>query len=209
MIDFAVARQMMIDSQLRARGISDPRVLAAMQRVPRHEFVPEAYRNEAYEDQPLPIGEGQTISQPYVVALMLELLQLSNTDTVLEVGAGYGYATALLAEIAGRVFAIERHESLAENARRVLELFGYANAQVITGDGTLGLPDHAPFKAILVSAAALVVPPELLSQLREGGCMVIPVGSADAQQLQLIRMMDSQPQVTLCAPVRFVPLIGS
>jgi protein-L-isoaspartate(D-aspartate) O-methyltransferase len=209
MINFAVARQKMVDSQLRARGISDPCVLDAMQRVPRHEFVPEACRAEAYEDRPLPIGEGQTISQPYVVAVMLELLQIAKADTVLEVGAGSGYATALLAEIAERVFAIERHAALADNARRVLAALGYANANVTTGDGALGSPDNAPFDAILVSAAALTVPVELLSQLREGGRMVIPVGSADAQQLQFIRMIDGRPVISLRDPVRFVPLIRS
>jgi protein-L-isoaspartate(D-aspartate) O-methyltransferase len=209
MIDFAVARQKMVDSQLRARGIFDPHVLDAMQRVPRHEFVPEAYRPEAYEDRPLPIGEGQTISQPYVVAVMLELLQIARTDTVLEVGAGSGYATALLAKIAERVFSIERHAALADNARRILASLGNANAHVTTGDGALGLPDIAPFDAILVSAAASIVPVELLSQLREGGRMVIPVGSADAQQLQLIHMIGGQPVTSLRDPVRFVPLIRS
>ena len=171
------ARQHMVDSQLRDRGISDPRVLDAMLRVPRHEFVPEPYRAQAYEDHPLPIGDGQTISQPYIVALMLESLQLTPTDKVLEVGTGSGYVTALLAELAAQVFSIERHASLAESARNLLATLGYTNIHVFTGDGALGLPASAPFDAILVSAAALSVPPALLVQLRDGGRMIIPVGS--------------------------------
>jgi protein-L-isoaspartate(D-aspartate) O-methyltransferase len=198
----------MVDSQLRSRGISDPRVLDAMLRVPRHEFVPENHRAEAYEDHPLPIGDGQTISQPYVVALMLELLQLSPTDNVLEVGTGSGYVTALLAELAAQVFSIERHAALATAARNTLAALGYTNIQVFTGDGTLGLPAHAPFDAILVSAAAPNLPPALLSQLRNGGRMIIPVGSPDSQQLHFIRMLDGQPVITMRDPVRFVPLIS-
>jgi len=209
MTDPSTARQFMIDSQLRARGISDPRVLDAMFRVPRHQFVPEHYRSEAYEDHPLPIGDGQTISQPYVVAVMLESLQLSSTDAVLEVGTGSGYVTALLAELSAQVFSIERHASLAACARDVLAALGYANAQVLTGDGTLGLPASAPFDAILVSAAALHVPPALLSQLRDGGRMIIPVGPPDTQQLQFIRMLNGQPVISLRESVRFVPLISS
>jgi protein-L-isoaspartate(D-aspartate) O-methyltransferase len=197
----------MVDSQLRARGIADARVLDAMLRVPRHEFVPEELREQAYEDHPLPIGDDQTISQPYVVAVMLESLQLSPTDTVLEIGTGSGYVTALLAELAAQVFSIERHAGLASKARTVLPQLSYANVHVFTGDGTLGLPTHAPFDAILISAAALDVPPALLCQLREGGRMIIPVGSSDSQQLQFIRMHNGQPVISLRDPVRFVPLI--
>ena len=207
MTDPITACQLMVDSQLRARGLSDPRVLDAMLRVPRHEFVPESLRAEAYDDHPLPIGDGQTISQPYVVAVMLESLQLTPTDTVLEIGTGSGYVTALLGELAAQVFSIERHPALASNARTVLATLGYANVQVITGDGTLGLPAHAPFDAILVSAAALHIPPALLSQLREAGRMIIPVGPPDSQQLQFIRMHNGQPLISLRDPVRFVPLI--
>jgi protein-L-isoaspartate(D-aspartate) O-methyltransferase len=202
------ARHLMVDSQLRARGVTDPRVLDAMLRVPRHEFVPASLRAEAYEDHPLPIGDDQTISQPYVVAVMLESLQLSPTDTVLEIGTGSGYVTALLAELTAQVFSIERHPALASEARTVLAALGYANVHVFTGDGTLGLAAHAPFDAVLVSAAALSVPPTLLSQLREGGRMVIPVGSLDSQQLQFIRMINGQPAVSLRDSVRFVPLIS-
>jgi len=198
----------MVESQLRARGISNPRVLDAMLRVPRHEFVPEPYRAEGYEDHPLPIGEGQTISQPYVVAVMLELLQLSGTEIVLEVGTGSGYVTALLSQLAAKVFSIERHADLASISGETLARLGYANVQVFTGDGSLGLPSVAPFDAILVSAAAPNVPPALLSQLRESGRMVIPVGSSEAQELQFIRMINGQPQITRREPVRFVPLIS-
>jgi protein-L-isoaspartate(D-aspartate) O-methyltransferase len=202
-----MTRAFMVESQLRARGISDPRVLEAMLRVPRDEFVPESLRAEAYEDHPLPIGDNQTISQPYVVAVMLQYLQITATDTVLEIGAGSGYVTALLAELAAQVFSIERHPALASDARAILAKLGYANVELVTGDGTLGLPAHAPFNAILVSAAALEVPPALLAQLRDGGRMVIPVGSADSQQLQFIRMINGQPVTSLRDPVRFVPLI--
>jgi protein-L-isoaspartate(D-aspartate) O-methyltransferase len=201
------SRQLMVESQLRERGISDPRVLDAMQRVPRHEFVPEPYRAQAYEDHPLPIGDGQTISQPYIVARMLEALQLTPGDKVLEVGTGSGYVTALLAELAAQVFSVERHASLAESARKLLATLGYTNVHVFTGDGALGLPACAPFDAILVSAAALSVPPALPSQLREGGRMIIPVGSPDSQQLQFIRMVDGQPVNSLRELVRFVPLV--
>ncbi len=197
----------MVNSQLRARGISDPRVLDAMLRVPRHEFVPEPYRSEAYEDHPLPIGESQTISQPYVVALMLESLQIASTDKVVEVGTGSGYVTALLAELAAQVFSIERYPALAASALNVLTALGYSNIQVVTGDGTLGLPAAAPFDAILVSAAAPDLPHALLTQLRESGRMIVPVGSADSQQLQFIRMVNGQPVISLREAVRFVPLI--
>ena len=197
----------MVDSQLRARGISDPRILDAMLRVPRHEFVPEPYCAQAYEDHPVPIGNDQTISQPYIVALMLESLQLKPADKVLEVGTGSGYATALLAQLAGQVFSIERHAALAENARKVLAGLGYSNIQVMTGDGTLGLPTAAPFDAILVSAAAPDLPDALVAQLREGGRMIIPVGTVDSQQLQFIRMVNGQPVIALRELVRFVPLV--
>ena len=207
MPDPTTAREIMVASQLRARGISDERVLDAMLRVPRHEFVPETDRNRAYEDNPLPIGDGQTISQPYVVALMLQALQLTPADTVLEVGTGSGYATALLAELAAQVFSVERHPALAEGARNLLTTLGYANIRVFTGDGTLGLPVAAPFDAILVSAAAAALPSALLVQLRDSGRMIIPVGSEDSQQLQFIRIINGQPVISLRELVRFVPLV--
>jgi protein-L-isoaspartate(D-aspartate) O-methyltransferase len=207
MIDFQSARQAMVDSQLRARGISDARVLDAMARVPRHEFVSEPYQAEAYQDHPLPIGDGQTISQPYVVAVMLELLQISLTDVVLEVGTGSGYVTALLSRLASEVFSIERHSGLAANAGEILSRLGYNKVEIFTADGAQGLASHAPFDAILVSAAALHVPPALIAQLRDGGRMVLPVGSPEVQELQLIRAIDGRAEITRREAVRFVPLI--
>jgi protein-L-isoaspartate(D-aspartate) O-methyltransferase len=209
MPDPTAARQHMVSSQLRDRGISDPRVLDAMLRVPRHEFVPGPYRAQAYEDHPLPIGDSQTISQPYIVALMLESLQIAPADKVLEVGTGSGYVTALLAELAGEVFSIERHPALADKARELLSALGYSNIRVFTGDGTLGLPAIAPFDAILVSAAAPDLPSILIGQLRDLGRMIIPVGTDDSQQLQFIRMVNGQPVITPRELVRFVPLVSS
>jgi protein-L-isoaspartate(D-aspartate) O-methyltransferase len=205
---FTSLRQAMVESQLRARGISDQRVLDAMARVPRHEFAPGASRDQAYEDHPLPIGEGQTISQPYIVALMLDVLALSRADRVLEVGTGSGYLTALLAELAAQVVSVERHAVLADSARILLARMGYSNVRVIVGDGSLGFPEAAPFDAIIVSAAASEVPSALLAQLREGGRMIIPVGSADSQQLQLISMVNGEPKIALRELCRFVPLVS-
>jgi protein-L-isoaspartate(D-aspartate) O-methyltransferase len=198
----------MVDAQLRARGIGDERVLDAMVRVPRHEFAPERYRNQAYEDHPLPIGEGQTISQPYIVARMLEALAIKPTNKVLEVGTGSGYLTALLAELAAQVISVERYADLANAARELLGRLGYSNVKVIVGDGSKGFAEAAPYDAIIVSAAAGEVPPALLEQLAEGSRMIIPVGSADSQQLQLIRMENGQPQISFHELCRFVPLVS-
>ena len=205
---FSSLRRRMVDSQLRARGIGDERVLDAMLRVPRHEFAPERYRDQAYQDHPLPIGEGQTISQPYIVARMLEALAIKPTNRVLEVGTGSGYLTALLAELAAQVVSMERYAVLADAARELLGRLGYANVKVIVGDGSQGFAEAAPYDAIIVSAAAAEVPPALLEQLAEGGRMIIPVGSADSQQLQLIRMENGQPRVSLHELCRFVPLVS-
>lgn len=205
---YSSLRRQMVDSQLRQRGIADERVLAAMERVPRHEFARERYRDQAYEDHPLPIGEGQTISQPYIVAIMLDALKLSPTDKVLEIGTGSGYVTALLAELTARVISIERHESLAESARALLAALGYSNVNVVTGDGTQGFPEAAPYDAIVVSAAAADMPRALITQLGEGGRMIIPVGSEDSQQLRLVRMENGQPNVEFRELCRFVPLIA-
>lgn len=205
---YADARQRMVDRDIRGRGFADSRVVDAMRRVPRHEFVPPAYRGQAYEDHPLPIGEGQTISQPYIVALMLEALELTAADRVLEVGTGSGYVTALLAELTAQVFSVERHASLAEEARLLLAGLGYTNVKVLVGDGSRGFPACSPYDAIMVSAAAPELPPALLAQLSEGGRMIIPVGPADSQQLQLVRMEGGCPVVRVREACRFVPLIA-
>jgi|SRR5579859_5704746 len=205
---YAPLRLQMVDSQLRGRGIRDERVLDAMTRVPRHEFAPERFRDQAYEDHPLPITEGQTISQPFIVASMLEALALSPHNNVLEVGTGSGYVTALLAELTAQVVSMERHSSLAEAARQLLNNMAYQNVRVITGDGSLGFPDSAPYQAIIVSAAAAEVPHELVQQLDDGGRMIIPVGRDDAQQLQLIEKRNGQLRTNLRELCRFVPLIA-
>ena len=204
----ADARQQMVDSQLRARGIHDERVLSAMARIPRHEFVAEPYRDAAYNDSPLPIGHGQTISQPYIVALMLEALELQPDHVVLEIGTGSGYVTALLAELAARVYSIERHPVLAHAARLVLARFGYNNVVLLVGDGSAGLPGLAPFDAIIVSAAAPELPRALFEQLKEGGRLLVPVGPADCQNLELVQKREGKPAVTNLTGCRFVPLIG-
>lgn len=198
----------MVNSQLRNRGIRDERVLAAMERVPRHEFAPERYRSQAYEDHPLPIGEGQTISQPYIVAIMLEALELLPSDKVLEIGTGSGYLTALLAELTAQVISIERYASLADSARALLSKLGYSNVKIVTGDGTRGFPEAAPYNAIIVSAAAPEMPAALVAQLAEGGRMIIPVGWDDAQQLRLVRIENGQPRIEFGELCRFVPLVA-
>jgi protein-L-isoaspartate(D-aspartate) O-methyltransferase len=206
---FLAQRRDMVESQLRARGIRDERVLAAMSHVARQEFVPVEFRDQVYEDHPIPIGEGQTVSQPYIVAIMLQSLALNPSDTVLEIGTGSGYQTALLAELTAQVYSVERHASLARTAETTLRRLGYGNVEVLVGDGSNGLPGHAPFDAIVVSAAAPQIPPPLLEQLRDGGRMVIPVGPAPAQELQLVHKNAGQPLVTGLEGCRFVPLIGS
>jgi protein-L-isoaspartate(D-aspartate) O-methyltransferase len=198
----------MVASQLRARGLCDERVLNAMSRVPRHEFVAEQFRSQAYDDHPLPIAQEQTISQPYIVALMLVALRLQPSDTVLEIGTGSGYQTALLCELVRQVYSIERHEALAQGAAAILLRLGYKNALVLVGDGCKGLPDRQPFDAIVVAAAAPRIPEPLFQQLREGGRMVIPVGLPRSQELQLIRKQDGAAVVTSLGGCSFVPLIG-
>jgi len=205
---FRTQRVAMVELQIRGRGIRDPRVLAAMQRVPRHEFLGPDLQTEAYEDRPLPIGYGQTVSQPYIVAAMLEALELQPSDRVLEVGTGSGYQTALLAELAGKVFSIERHAPLAERAREALAGLGYAGVEVTVGDGSEGLASAAPFDAILVSAAAPQLPPTLFEQLAEGGRLIVPVGFVAGQELELVRKEQAQPHVRRLDACRFVPLIG-
>jgi protein-L-isoaspartate(D-aspartate) O-methyltransferase len=206
---YLAQRRSMVESQLRARGIRDERVLAAMSHIPRHEFVSAEYRDQVYEDHPVPIGEGQTLSQPYIVAVMLEALALDLADAVLEIGTGSGYQTALLSELTRKVYSVERHASLARSAKATLTRLGCTNVDVLLGDGSRGLPERAPFDAIVVSAAAPQIPPPLFEQLSEGGRMIIPVGPAHAQELQLVRKHAGQPVVANLEGCRFVPLIGS
>jgi protein-L-isoaspartate(D-aspartate) O-methyltransferase len=197
----------MVRAQLAERGIRDLRVLGAMRSVPRHEFVSELLRQDAYEDHPLPIGAEQTISQPYIVAIMLQHLELQPTDRVLEIGTGSGYVTALLAILCAEVYSVERHAELAFAAERRLARLGYANVKIRVGDGSRGWPEYAPYDAILVSAAAPEVPPLLFDQLREGGRMVVPVGPASSQELQLIRKVGGQAETRSLEGCRFVPLV--
>jgi protein-L-isoaspartate(D-aspartate) O-methyltransferase len=205
---FLAERHSMVEQQLRQRGIHDERVLAAMNKVPRHEFVPSQDWPEAYSDHPIAIGEQQTTSQPYMIAAMLQAAELTPLDHVLEVGAGSGYQTALLAELASQVFAVERHSTLVEQARAVLERLGYKNIMLVAGDGTLGLPQYAPFNAIVVSAAAPQLPPALVEQIAIGGRLVIPVGDVNSQVLQVVEKHSDGVAVRCLEGCRFVPLIG-
>ena len=199
----------MVERQLRRRGIHDERVLEVMAKVPRHEFVSRQSWSEAYADHPLAIAEQQTTSQPYIIASMIQSAQIRQEDRILEIGAGSGYQTAILAELARRVFAVERYASLADTARDNLARLGYANVKVITGDGTLGFAEAAPFDVIIVSAAAPRIPPALTEQLARGGRMVIPVGDAQEQVLQLqCRDEHNNLTVNTLEGCRFVPLIG-
>jgi protein-L-isoaspartate(D-aspartate) O-methyltransferase len=199
----------MVESQLRNRGIRDERVLSAMLQVPRHEFVPAEYQDKAYADHPIPIAENQTISQPFIIALSLEALALNGSERVLEVGTGSGYQTALLAVLAREVFSIERRPVLAQSAEALLNRLGYANVTIVVGDGSNGVPQFAPFDAIVVSAAAPQVPRSLFDQLAENGRMVIPVGPPQAQELQLVRKQNGEIRVRVLEGCRFVPLIGA
>lgn len=205
---FTEERERMVEEQIRQRGVADPRVLEAMRTIPRHCFVPPEYRYLAYSDGPLPIGSGQTISQPYIVALMTELLHLRGHEKVLEVGAGSGYQAAILSRLAREVHTIERHANLARYAARLLADLGITNVQVHVGDGSLGLPQHAPFDGILVAAGAPRVPPALLEQLAEGGRLVIPVGDRGGQMLEVWTRQGNTFDYESVLPVAFVPLVG-
>jgi protein-L-isoaspartate(D-aspartate) O-methyltransferase len=205
---FAARRLTMVVKQLRERGINDERVLKAMAEVPRHEFVTSSRMAQAYEDQPIEIEAGQTISQPYIVAAMLQALRLRAEDRALEIGTGSGYQTALLARLVAAVFTVERHQVLSEAARERLARLGYSNVVFAVGDGSQGLPEHAPFDAIIVSAATPHIPESLTSQLAEGGRMVLPVGSIDTQQLQLVLKVKDEVSIQALDGCRFVPLIG-
>ena len=199
----------MVEEQLRGRDIADERVLAAMERVPRELFVPEPDRARAYDDAALPIGAGQTISQPYMVARICEALALRGDERVLDVGTGSGYQAAVLAELAAEVHTIERLPVLAERAREALAAAGYERVHVHVGDGTLGLPEQAPFAAIAVAAAAPEVPPSLYDQLEIRGRIVIPVGGRAGQELQAVVRSPEGPAVARSVPCRFVPLVGA
>lgn len=206
--DFERLREVMVASQVEARGLNDPRVVVVMRAVPRHRFVPRELAAKAYDDSPLAIGCGQTISQPYMVALMTDLLDLQPQDRVLEVGTGSGYQTALLASLARSVVSIERYAELSNNARRILEELGYTNVTALVGDGSLGCPDDAPFDKILVTAGSPSVPHSLCEQLVIGGRMVCPVGSRDDQEI--VSLVRGETGFTRDHGVRcrFVPLVG-
>jgi len=206
-VDYQEARAKMVRDQIRFRGIDDEAVLAAMLKVERHRFVSKAYRTEAYEDYPLPIGEGQTISQPYIVAFMTEALELKKSDRVLEIGTGSGYQAAVLAEICDSVFTVEIYPSLGNQAKQILEELGYTNVFVRIGDGYKGWPEHAPYDGIIVTCAPGEVPPVLVEQLAEGGRMIIPVGGSYTQELILMEKKGEKLQRKNVLPVRFVPMI--
>jgi protein-L-isoaspartate(D-aspartate) O-methyltransferase len=201
-------RDLMVEDQMRSRGISDEKVLEAMRRVPRHLFVPPVRRDRAYDDTPLPLSEGQTISQPYIVAWMTELLEIKGGETVLEVGTGSGYQAAVLGVIAKKVYTVERIASLARSARELLARLGIENVDVVEGDGSRGLEEHAPYDAILVAAGSPGVPEALTDQLAEGGRLVIPVGSSSMQMLMVITKKDGRIRSREVGSCVFVPLVG-
>lgn len=205
--DPSVDRRRMVDQQLRVRGIKDPRVLAAMEKVPRHLFIPEEVRDQAYGDYPVAIGHGQTISQPYIVAFMTEALEVTGDHRVLEIGTGSGYQAAILGELAGEVYTMEIIEPLAQSARETLERLGYKNVHVRAGNGYEGWPEHAPYDRIMVTAAPEEVPPALVEQLKVGGLMAIPVGSF-FQELRILRRTAEGTETIKTLPVRFVPMTG-
>jgi len=206
--DYELARRDMVRRQLQARGIRDRRVLEAMGRVPRERFVPAAIRHDAYADRAMAIECGQTISQPLIVAMMTEALELAGSEKVLEIGTGSGYQAAVLAELAAEVISVERHPGLADRAARVLEELGYANVATVVADGTLGYPERAPYDRIIVTAASRQAPQALLDQLVDGGILVIPLGTRDYQSLEAIRLVGGRVRSTTLSPCRFVPLVG-
>jgi protein-L-isoaspartate(D-aspartate) O-methyltransferase len=209
MDEFAERRAKMVEHQLRERGIGDERVLAAMGEVPREEFVPERRRELAYSDAALPIGSEQTISQPWIVAAILQALALTGDERVLEIGTGSGYSTCLLGRLGGHVVSVERHADLARAAAGHLRACAADNIELLVGDGSRGVPDRAPFDAIAVHAAAPAPPPALLDQLAEGGRLVVPVAAGSEEMLTLLRRRGAELESTAIAPCRFVPLIGA
>jgi len=207
-VSFTAARSRMVERQLRARGIEDERVLAAMAEVPREEFVPAKLRERAYDDSALPIGQEQTISQPWIVAAICEAMELRGPELVLEVGTGSGYSAAVLSRLAGHVASIERHQELSRAAGRALASQGIRNVETVVGDGSLGFPERGPFDAIAVHATAPAPPPALLAQLTEGGRLVVPLDAGDADVLTLMRRRGERSENEPIVPCRFVPLIG-
>lgn len=206
--DFSRLRHLMIETQIVPRGIKDSRVIEAMRKVPRHHFVDVSLRDRAYDDMALPFEEGQTVSQPYMVAVMTELLELKGTEKVLEIGTGSGYQAAILAELSGEVYTIERLRSLSERAGKTLDSLGYKNVHLITGDGTLGFQDEAPFDRILITAGAPEIPRPLPEQVAEGGIIVAPVGDRFSQQLVKAQKLHNELSCEYHTPCVFVPLIG-
>jgi protein-L-isoaspartate(D-aspartate) O-methyltransferase len=208
-LNYEKERIRMVEEQIIYRGVRDPRVLEAMRKVPRHEFMPEAMRSQAYGDHAMPIGDGQTISQPYIVALMTELLALKGGERVLEIGTGSGYQAAVLAELCGKVYTVERVKPLADKARATLDRLGYSSIAMKVFDGTYGWREMAPFDAIIVTAAAPDIPAALVEQLKDGGRLVIPVGERYSQVLKKIEKSSAGVTTTSSIPCVFVPLIGN
>jgi len=206
--DLTTQRLAMVDQQIAGRGITDTATLEAMRTVPRHEFLPMRLRDEAYMDYPLPIGHGQTISQPYIVAFMTEAIRPKPGEKILEIGAGSGYQAAILAQMGADVYTVEIVEPLAEMARQTLERLGHDNAKVLHTDGFRGWPEHAPFDAIIVTCAPDKIPPDLVAQLKDGGRMIIPVGGGMNQELILLRKQGDKIEKQSVLPVRFVPMTG-
>ncbi len=206
--NYTAKREAMVSRQIAARGVNDPKVLEAMRKVERHKFVPEKHRPRAYNDHPLPIGDGQTISQPYIVALMTDALELDGSEKILEIGTGSGYQAAVLAEICKHVYTIEIVESLGKRAEKTLSELGYDNISVKIGDGYKGWKAHSPFDAIIVTCAPARIPEPLKRQLAEGGRMIIPVGESYAQELVLLTKIKGKVKKQSITPVRFVPMVG-
>jgi protein-L-isoaspartate(D-aspartate) O-methyltransferase len=208
MSNFERARRRMVERQLRARGIEDERVLGAMEQVPRERFLPPEMHQRAYADSALPIGFEQTISQPWIVAAICQALRLTGSELVLEVGTGSGYSTAVLSLLAGHVVSVERHEPLSRSAAEVLESLGAGNVELMVGDGSLGVPERAPFDAVAVHATAPAAPPALLDQLADGGRLVVPIASGEADMLTVVERQGERLETEAIGPCRFVPLIG-